>query len=69
MPCHAEPSFALPATDEYARSWALVDVETSGLVPRRDHVLSLAMIAIGPDGRQTAKVSTLLKPGCETRDP
>ncbi|MGV9553673.1 exonuclease domain-containing protein, partial [Streptomyces ardesiacus] len=50
---------------DYAFEWALVDVETSGLVPRRDRVLSLAVVTLGPDGRQTGEFSTLLDPGCD----
>ncbi|NUP23000.1 MAG: DNA polymerase III, partial [Streptomyces sp.] len=45
--------------------WALVDVETSGLMARRDRVLSVAVITIGPDGEQTGEFSTLLNPGCD----
>ncbi|MET9425211.1 TerD family protein [Streptomyces sp. NPDC006540] len=52
----------LPA---YAHDWALVDVETSGLVARRDRVLSVAVVAVGPDGARTAEFSTLLDPGCD----
>ncbi|MFE2476980.1 TerD family protein [Streptomyces sp. NPDC059389] len=49
----------------YAFPWALVDVETSGLVPRRDRVLSIAVVTLGADGRQTGEFSTLLNPGCD----
>ncbi|MEU7407674.1 hypothetical protein AB0B09_42080, partial [Streptomyces sp. NPDC044948] len=49
---------------DYALDWALVDVETSGLVPRRDRVLSVAVVTLDPDGRQTGEFSTLLDPGC-----
>lgn len=49
----------------YAMDWALVDVETSGLVPRRDRVLSIAVVTIGPDGEQKGEFSTLLDPGCD----
>lgn len=49
----ASASFDVPATDHYAHDWALVDVETSGLVARRDRVLSVAVVTIGPDGEQT----------------
>ncbi|MFE0040959.1 TerD family protein [Streptomyces sp. NPDC059015] len=45
--------------------WALVDVETSGLVPRSDRVLSVAVVTLGPDGEQTGEFSTLLNPGCD----
>ncbi|MEV4230259.1 TerD family protein [Streptomyces bobili] len=57
--------FDLPATGDYARDWALVDVETSGLIARRDRVLSVAVVTIGPDGEQTGEFSTLLDPGCD----
>jgi DNA polymerase III subunit epsilon len=50
---------------EYALDWALVDVETSGLVPRQNRVLSIAVITLGPDGVQTGEFSTLLDPGCD----
>ncbi|MBT2443445.1 TerD family protein [Streptomyces sp. ISL-36] len=50
---------------DYAFDWALVDVETSGLVPRRDRILSIAVVTIGPDGRQTGEFTTLLDPGCD----
>lgn len=50
---------------DYALDWALVDVETSGLVPRRDRVLSVAVVTLDPDGRQTGEFSTLLDPGCD----
>ncbi|NJQ05245.1 TerD family protein [Streptomyces lonarensis] len=49
----------------YAHEWALVDVETSGLVPRRDRVLSLAVITLDQEGRRTGEFTTLLDPGCD----
>ncbi|WP_020123506.1 TerD family protein [Streptomyces canus] len=58
-------SFDLPVTGDYAGDWALVDVETSGLIARRDRVLAVAVITIGPDGEQTGEFSTLLDPGCD----
>ncbi|AZQ39259.1 DNA polymerase III [Streptomyces cyaneochromogenes] len=58
-------SFDVPDMGDYARDWALVDVETSGLMARRDRVLSVAVITIGPDGEQTGEFSTLLNPGCD----
>lgn len=71
MPLHpcpmslAPPSFDLIPMDGYAHDWALVDVETSGLIPRRDRVLSVAVVTIGRDGEQTDEFSTLLNPGCD----
>ncbi|MFI1521181.1 TerD family protein [Kitasatospora cineracea] len=50
---------------DYAHDWALVDVETSGLVARRDRVLSIAVLTFGPDGVQTGEYATLLNPGCD----
>lgn len=58
-------SFDVPNMGDYAHDWALVDVETSGLIARRDRVLSVAVITIGPDGEQTGEFSTLLNPGCD----
>lgn len=59
------PAFDLSDLRDYAHDWALVDVETSGLVPRRDRVLSVAVVTLGPDGQQTGEFSTLLNPGCD----
>ncbi|MFC8420553.1 TerD family protein [Streptomyces sp. NPDC057236] len=59
------PSPDAPAMGDYAYDWALIDVETSGLMARRDRVLSVAVITIGPDGEQTGEFSTLLDPGCD----
>ncbi|MCG8969442.1 MULTISPECIES: TerD family protein [Streptomyces] len=50
---------------DHAFEWALVDVETSGLVPRRDRVLSVAVVTLDADGEQTGEFSTLLDPGCD----
>ncbi|MFJ3718414.1 TerD family protein [Streptomyces sp. NPDC090057] len=61
----ATPALDLSALPAYAHDWALVDVETSGLVPRRDRVLSVAVVTLGPDGAQTGEFSTLLDPGCD----
>ncbi|WP_055697026.1 TerD family protein [Streptomyces silaceus] len=61
----AAPSPALSDLRDYAYDWALVDVETSGLIARRDRVLSIAVVTIGRDGEQTGEFSTLLDPGCD----
>ncbi|MGH3117303.1 MAG: TerD family protein [Streptomyces sp.] len=58
-------SRALPNSSDYALDWALVDVETSGLVPRQHRVLSIAVVTVGPDGEQTGEFSTLVNPGCD----
>ncbi|MGW0787413.1 TerD family protein [Streptomyces sp. NPDC002911] len=54
-----------PGLRDYAYDWAVVDVETSGLVARRDRVLSVAVVTLGPDGVQTGEFSALLNPGCD----
>jgi DNA polymerase-3 subunit epsilon len=61
----ASAPFDLSDLRDYAFEWALVDVETTGLVPRRDRVLSVAVVTLGPDGEQTGEFSTLLDPGCD----
>ncbi|WP_306313539.1 DEDDh family exonuclease [Streptomyces hydrogenans] len=58
------PALDVPRPD-HAHDWALVDVETSGLVPRRDRILSVAVLTFGPDGTQTGEFSTLVNPGCD----
>lgn len=65
VPTSFSPSSDAPDPRDYARDWALVDVETSGLTARRDRVLSVAVMTIGPDGEQTGEFSTLLDPGCD----
>lgn len=55
----------MPGLHDYAYDWAVVDVETSGLVARRDRVLSVAVVTLGPDGVQTGEFSALLNPGCD----
>ncbi|MEU2751903.1 TerD family protein [Streptomyces collinus] len=59
------PAFDDPGLRDYAHDWAVLDVETSGLVARRDRVLSVAVVVLGPDGEQTEEFSTLLDPGCD----
>uniref|UniRef100_UPI0004CB4FA6 exonuclease domain-containing protein n=1 Tax=Streptomyces sp. NRRL S-146 TaxID=1463884 RepID=UPI0004CB4FA6 len=59
------PAFDASGLRDYAYDWAVVDVETSGLVARRDRVLSLAVVILGPNGEQTDQFSTLLDPGCD----
>ncbi|MFB8090182.1 TerD family protein [Streptomyces sp. NPDC055992] len=54
-----------PALPDYRHEWALVDVETSGLRPGRDRVLSLAILMLDAYGNRTGEFSTLLNPGCD----
>lgn len=61
----ASPVLELSGLRDYAFDWAVVDVETSGLVARRDRVLSVAVVTLDPDGEQTGEFSTLLNPGCD----
>ncbi|WP_395297390.1 DEDDh family exonuclease [Kitasatospora hibisci] len=53
------------ASAGYAHPWALVDVETSGLRAGQHRVLSIAVITVDADGRQTGEFSTLLDPGVD----
>lgn len=39
-----------------ARRWVVVDVETSGLDPRQDHLLAVAAIALRLDGEATPRI-------------
>ncbi|MCQ0022769.1 TerD family protein [Streptomyces somaliensis DSM 40738] len=61
----AAAAFDTSSLPDYAYDWVLVDVETSGLIARRDRILSVALVTIGPDGTQTGEYSTLLNPGCD----
>ncbi|MEU0026799.1 TerD family protein [Streptomyces sp. NPDC006335] len=54
-----------PTFADYVHDWALVDVETSGLRPGRDRVLSLAILTLDAHGNRTGEFSTLLNPGCD----
>jgi len=45
--------------------WVVVDVETSGMVPARDRVLSVAALALGPGGEVVDEFCTLLNPGVD----
>lgn len=45
--------------------WAVVDVETTGLSPGADRVLSLAVIHLDAYGQTERVWSTLLNPGCD----
>lgn len=47
------------------RGYAVVDVETSGLSPADDRVLSLAVLVTDVDGRKQDEFATLLNPGCD----
>ncbi|MFD6423327.1 TerD family protein [Streptomyces sp. NPDC060198] len=53
------------ATPGHFDEWALVDVETSGLRPGQDRVLSLAVLTLDVHGRRTGEYHTLLDPGCD----
>ncbi|GAA2730004.1 DEDDh family exonuclease [Actinocorallia aurantiaca] len=50
---------------EYVQDWALVDVETSGLRPGRDRVLSLAVMTVDRNWREVRRYTTLLDPGVD----
>lgn len=56
---------ALPAFPRTGHSWAVVDVETSGVSSAGDRVLSLAVMTLDRDGRHEQTFTTLLDPGCD----
>lgn len=43
-------------------SYAVVDVETTGTDPEADEIVSLAVVRLGPDGVETARYATLVRP-------
>ncbi len=45
--------------------WVVVDVETTGTDPRTGRMLSVAALALTPDGAVGSTVSTLLNPGVD----
>ena len=47
------------------RGYAVVDVETSGLRPSDDRVLSVAVVTTDVDARVQDSFATLLNPGCD----
>jgi DNA polymerase-3 subunit epsilon len=53
-----------PAT-EADGGWAVIDVETSGFHPGHARVISLAALALDPDGRVEHSVVSLLNPGVD----
>lgn len=48
-----------------ATGYVVVDVETSGIDPAGDRVLSIAALALGPDGSIERTLHTLLDPGVD----
>jgi len=59
------PGAGLAIADRFPYSYAVVDVEGSGLRARKDRVLSIAVVLLGPDGTAEGGWSTLLDPGCD----
>lgn len=51
--------------NEAGAGWAVIDVETSGFRPGHARVISLAALALGPDGRIEESVVSLLNPGVD----
>lgn len=45
--------------------WVVVDVETSGMTPAVDRVLSVAAVVMGDDGEVVEEFATLLNPGVD----
>lgn len=53
-----------PASDQ-GQGWVVVDVETSGFSPGQARVLSVAALAVDPDGQVEQSVVSLLNPGVD----
>ncbi|WP_250285385.1 exonuclease domain-containing protein, partial [Frankia sp. CiP1_Cm_nod2] len=49
----------------YPHRYAVVDVETSGLIAQRSRILSVAVVHVASDGTVERRWSTLLDPGCD----
>jgi len=45
------------------QGFAVVDVESSGLYPRTDRIVEVAMVHVSSDGQVTREFSTLINPG------
>jgi DNA polymerase III epsilon subunit family exonuclease len=43
-------------------AYAVVDVETTGTDPETDEIVSLAVVRLDPDGVETARLATLVRP-------
>ncbi|MDR2279925.1 MAG: TerD family protein [Gordonia sp. (in: high G+C Gram-positive bacteria)] len=62
---HWNPDIRSSAAERGPASFAVVDVETSGLNCRRDRILSLAVSTLSEDGAGVREFHTLLNPGCD----
>jgi DNA polymerase III subunit epsilon len=65
--CHpgcVSHTWGRPAT-EPGSGWVVVDVETSGFRPGQARIISLAALALDPDGRVEHSVVSLLNPGVD----
>ena len=51
--------------DEHDAGWVVLDVETSGFRPGSARIISLAALALNPDGTVECSVSSLLNPGVD----
>ncbi|MGX1768657.1 exonuclease domain-containing protein [Dietzia sp. NPDC055340] len=53
------------ATMERMAGWVVVDVETSGMTPAVDRVLSVAAVVVDDDGEVVEEFTSLLNPGVD----
>ena len=63
-PAVSEPLGTLTAMST-STEWVVVDVETTGTDPRTCRILSVAALALAPDGTILDTMSTLLNPGVD----
>lgn len=59
MTCWGRPA------SEPGGGWAVIDVETSGFRPGQARIISLAVLAVDPDGQVERSAASLLNPGVD----
>ena len=48
--------------------YAVFDCETTGTDPEQDEIVSLALVLLGPDGKETGRFGSLVRPSCPIPD-
>ncbi len=60
IPGRARRRFEVPAPVGYA----VFDCETTGTLPRRDEIVSLALVRLDADGNEIGQYTSLIRPSC-----
>ncbi len=53
------------APGDLRSGFAVIDLETTGISPDDERIVEVAVVVLGPDGRETGSFSTLVDPGCD----